>query len=105
VVNGTDFESLGLGGSSCGVRTGGGAWCWCNNNSGELGDCSNDSRTIPVAVMGGQMWERVNAGVFGDHNCGLTTAGAVYCWGRNHRGQLGNGTTEPRSIPAPIEGL
>jgi alpha-tubulin suppressor-like RCC1 family protein len=49
---------------------------------------------VPVAVGGVAFATR--AGAFDlreDAICGLTPAGAAYCWGRNHRGQIGNGTT------------
>jgi alpha-tubulin suppressor-like RCC1 family protein len=104
VVNGADFKSLGLGSFfTCGVRTGGTAWCWGNNSSGQLGDGTRDGRTTPRAVSGGLAWGRVNVGVTGEHACGLTMAGAVYCWGDNGRGELGDGTMEPRNVPTPVE--
>jgi alpha-tubulin suppressor-like RCC1 family protein len=104
VVNGADFKSLGLGSRfTCGVRTGGRAWCWGANYAGQLGDGTRDLRTTPTAVSGGLAWGRVNSGITGEHACGLTTAGAVYCWGDNGRGELGDGTTERRNVPTPVE--
>jgi len=41
----------------------------------------------------------------GGHTCGLTSAGAVLCWGNNSHGQLGDKTIVPRSVPTPVEGL
>jgi alpha-tubulin suppressor-like RCC1 family protein len=38
----------------------------------------------------------------GSHTCGVTTANRLYCWGDNSFGQLGNGTHERRSTPAPV---
>ena len=35
----------------------------------------------------------------GDFTCGVTSAGAVYCWGGNGKGQLGDGSTTRRLIP------
>lgn len=41
-----------------------------------------------------------------DHACGLTSAGAAYCWGRNQWGQLGNGAsgTDPNPAPVMVQG-
>ena len=54
---------------------------------------------------GGLLWQRVNLGATSQHACGITTAGAAYCWGDNIRGQIGDGTTDDRSVPTPVERL
>jgi alpha-tubulin suppressor-like RCC1 family protein len=89
---------------TCALTTAGGAKCWGNNESGELGDGTWTQRLTPVDVVG------LTTGVAaiaagGDHTCALTTAGAVKCWGSNLYAQLGDGTWTQRTTLVDVVGL
>jgi alpha-tubulin suppressor-like RCC1 family protein len=78
-------------GHSCGLTWNGSAYCWGWNDFGQVGDGTRGAdRARPVAVAGNHVFVSISAGGF--HTCGLTKAGAAYCWGSPSDGQLGDGT-------------
>jgi len=40
-----------------------------------------------------------------EHACAMDSSGELYCWGRNDRGQLGDGSVNARTVSAPVVGL
>ena len=89
---------------SCAVLVDGSAWCWGPNRFGQLGDGTNTERRTPVAVTGlpGQV-RAMSLGL--NFSCAVLTDGALWCWGDNTSGQLGDGTTQSRVTPGPVMGL
>jgi alpha-tubulin suppressor-like RCC1 family protein len=92
---------------TCGVTTGGLAYCWGWRYYGALGDGSplgdvSPPRLTPIAVVGGLSFSRLNTG--GAHTCGVTTASSAYCWGANNAGQLGDDTQSNSSGPVAVVG-
>ncbi len=84
--------------------------CWGRNIDGQLGDGttsmtaqSEPSTTVTFPAEAGRI---AAAGVdCGDEfSCALTERHALYCWGKNDHGQLGDGTTTRHGTPALIAG-
>jgi len=90
---------------SCAIERGK-AYCWGDNELGELGDGSTASSSVPVAVdtrgvLAGKTLTQITTS--GGHTCALDHVGAAYCWGRNDNGQLGDGSTADSSVPVAVD--
>lgn len=92
---------------TCATRAQGGAVrCWGDNSVGQLGNNKGGGATSnqPVGV------HVLSTGVLQlntqtDHTCAVHTNGEVYCWGRNTRGQLGEGTMVDGVVPVKAHGI
>ncbi|RYZ08855.1 MAG: hypothetical protein EOO73_06040 [Myxococcales bacterium] len=101
--SGVDQLTVGAG-HAC-ARTAGSVKCWGLNNTGQLGaNSAQVTHNTPVSVVGLSTATQVEGG--SQNTCAVLANGTVQCWGRNHRGQLGNGTTgNPSSVPVTVSGL
>jgi hypothetical protein len=76
------------------------AYCWGENDYGELGSTPITISRTPLAVSGNLAFVSVGAG--NQFSCGLTPSGAAYCWGHDNFGQLGSGSANlTRCIGSP----
>lgn len=93
---------------ACGVTGDGAAWCWGDNQSGQLGLGSDfdELEFIPVPTRvnmpSGVAVDQIAAG--NGFTCALTTGDDIYCWGDDTYGQLGDGTEveEPPFESSPV---
>ena len=95
---------------TCAVLDNSSAMCWGNNNDGQLGiSTSTTQSNTPIAVNTLGLVKSISAGGHnnGAHTCASLDNGSAMCWGRNDRGQLGNGTTNttPNATPGTVINL
>jgi signal peptidase I len=93
---------------ACAITSSGYAYCWGENNVGQLGNNTGSNSTVPVQVTGvggsGTLSGLTAVGSGMDHACAVGAAGAVYCWGEGSAGQLGNGATSDSQHPKQVVG-
>ena len=84
--------------------------CWGRNNAGQLGDGTITNKNSPpssaITFPTGRTPVAISdSGAGIDRSCALLDDGNVSCWGRNHKGQLGDGTTTDRNTPVLTDSL
>jgi len=100
--------------SSMALKKDGSVWVWGDNNKGEIGNgtTSTTMQTTPSQVMSSGAIPFLNAvgiAVAGDLNTystcfAVTNDGAVWAWGFNYYGSIGNGTsTSPDHYSYPVQ--
>jgi alpha-tubulin suppressor-like RCC1 family protein len=76
--------------------------CWGANSQGQLG-IGNETvaqALTPIPVDMGGTVALMALGKY--YSCATLTTGPLLCWGTNQNGQLGDGTTESRWSPTPV---
>lgn len=83
---------------ACAVDDAGKAYCWGEDNVGEVGNGGGGYTAVPVAVkdngvLAGEVLVEIEAGQL--NTCALSDDGDVFCWG----GWLGDGSGKPSQRP------
>lgn len=93
--------------NSYALKSDGTVWAWGANWAGQIGDGTTTRRLTPVQVPGLTGVQAIDAGE--GFAAALVTngaaSGAVWTWGWNAHGQMGDGTTTNRVTPQMVPGL
>lgn len=109
------------GGHTCALGAGGGLHCWGDDLSGQVGvGRPGGFVTEPEPVEPERSFRSLSAGGgrpleladsppddlddlrFSAHTCAVDAGGALFCWGSNGHGELGDGTQIDRGSPFPV---
>jgi alpha-tubulin suppressor-like RCC1 family protein len=116
VSGGLAFTRIVIGGShACALAPSGVAYCWGERTGGFTGvdtfppildtiPFGEPHLHTPIGVAGGHLFASISTN--GSTTCGVTAAGAAWCWGDNAQGQTGkgDGSTKSDSIPVLVSG-
>jgi alpha-tubulin suppressor-like RCC1 family protein/ankyrin repeat protein len=92
--------------TSAALRSDGSVWVWGSNDSGQLGNGSTDDKPHPYPTMVNNLKQIKDIRISGKHLLALKNDGAVFSWGDNICGQLGNGKSGVYSLePSKIKEL
>lgn len=91
---------------TCALLDDGSVSCWGDNYDGQVGDNSTTNRYVPTPISSlgdGRTAVAISSG--GWHTCAILDDGSVSCWGSNWDGELGDGSSTQRNIPASTASL
>ena len=93
---------------SCAVKSDATVVCW-GADLASLADGGTGSSFTPVAIKGpagvGLLGNVITVAPGFRHACALKKDGTVWCWGKNDRGQLGDGTKVDSPYPVKVTNL
>jgi len=88
----------------CATIQNGNLHCWGENDGGQLGTGSAGGTIEAPTAVANLSGPVSSVAPGGRHTCALVQ-GAVWCWGGNDEGQLGNGSQQPSLAPSPVKYL
>ena len=77
---------------SCALHQNGTISCWGSNGDGQLGNGQEDLFYSPTPVQVKNIADITAIAAGYSHSCALRKDGAIFCWGNNGSGQLGDGS-------------
>lgn len=85
-----------------GIRKDGSLWAWGDNEGGQLGDGTAIEQRVPkpVPTLTGKTFIAAAANAI--HSYAIEDGGALWAWGFNGGGLVGDGSTDPRHFPVAI---
>lgn len=105
VLAGKTVTEVDMGDGHACVLASGAPYCWGVGANGRLGNGTANQSSVPVAVvasgaLAGKTLSQISAGA--GHTC-VIGSGAPYCWGINHSGERGDGTTNESLTPVAVQ--
>jgi alpha-tubulin suppressor-like RCC1 family protein len=86
-------------------RKTGRVWAWGSNSACQLGPNADGAATMEFSIGIAGLPEIVEIAAGRGHSMAVDASGAVWCWGDNRSGQLGNGGNASSSTPTRASAL
>jgi alpha-tubulin suppressor-like RCC1 family protein len=89
---------------TCAISTSGGAFCWGDGSSGQLGPAATSQQATPVLALAPPV---TSVAAAGRSTCATDGGGGLLCWGDNSNGELGelNVALPSTSTPMPASAV
>jgi alpha-tubulin suppressor-like RCC1 family protein len=81
--------------------------CWGENDLGQLGNPYYQTSPVPVEIEsdGVPVPNLIALSSGNAFSCAVQSGGALYCWGDNSNGQMGQSYYAPQTSPTPVYGV
>ena len=98
ICGGNDWKDVFCGiNFTAAIKNDGTLWLWGQNNYGQLGDNSSESKSSPIQTIAGDVnWKQISCGE--THSAAIKTDGTLWVWGGNRNGALGLGNIDYPNI-------